>query len=286
MTVRETIAVVGGDRRMARLAELLRGDGFTVVTWGLEQADAPNGVPLDRALGAGVVILPAPAARGKDLNAPLTDAALPLDRLWPRLAPDRLLLGGMVGDLAERVRETYGLTLLDYCDREEVRLLNAIPTAEGAVALAMDASERTVWESRCLIVGAGRVGTALAVRLRALGAETDVSVRRREDMARVRAMGCRAAETGALPDLGRYDFIFNTVPSPVLTAEALARVRRDCPLLELASRPGGIDEGAARTLGLTYIAAPGLPGRAAPLTAAAILRDSVRRILEERGEPV
>src|SRR5699024_764747 len=95
MCMKRTVAVVGGDMRQVRLAELLLNDGWLVCTWGLDQGGGPNAVPLDQALGAELLILPLPVCRGGGLTLPLTDTALGAEQLWPRLRYDQLLLGGM-----------------------------------------------------------------------------------------------------------------------------------------------------------------------------------------------
>ena len=79
----------------------------------------------------------------------------------------------------------------------------------------------------------------------------------------------------SLPDLER-------IYGPYLDAE----LREDGVVLELASPPGGVDLDAAGRLGRQVISAAGLPGKVAPITAAAAIRDSVYHILEERGEPI
>ena len=76
------------------------------------------------------------------------------------------------------------------------------------------------------------------------------------------------------------------MPSLVLDASRLRETKADCVILELASAPGGVDFDAARALGRRAIRAPGLPGKVAPRSAAAAIRDSVYHILEERGEPI
>ena len=53
--------------------------------------------------------------------------------------------------------------------------------------------------------------------------------------------------------------------------------------IELASAPGGLDADAAACSALRVIRAPGLPGRVAPVTAAAILRDTLYNIWTEQG---
>lgn len=283
--MKPAITILGGDLRQVHLARLLLEDGWDAVTWGLEQGGAPAAVPLDQALERKLVLLPMPVERGGMLHLPLTDTELEADRLWPRLRYDQLLLGGLTGSLSRRLMTEYGLTLLDYYAREETQVANAVPTAEGAIQLAMESTDHTLHNSRCLIIGYGRIGRLLADRLLALGAEVTVSARKYGDLAWIEAWGCHSLQTGALTgQLDRFDLIFNTAPALILDGPRLRETRADCIIIDLASSPGGVDRTEARRLSRQVIQAPGLPGKAAPRTAAAAIRDSIYHILEERGE--
>ena len=282
--MKQTIAVLGGDLRQVWLARLLLEDGCDVVSWGLEQGGGPNPAPLSCALERELLVLPLPVCRGGHLHLPLTDTTLEAEQLWPRLRYDQLLLGGVTGTLPARLMADFGLTLLDYYDREETQIANAVPTAEGAIQLAMEATDRTIHESSCLVIGYGRIGRLLAGRL---GAQVTVSARRYSDLAWIRAENFQCLRTDALAGaLGQFDLILNTVPALILDAGLLGETKETCVILDLASAPGGVDLAAAQRLGRRAIAAPGLPGRTAPRTAAAAIRDSIYHILEERGEPI
>ena len=283
--MKPTISILGGDLRQVYLARLLLEDGWNVMTWGLEKGGGINGVPLDQALGGELVLLPMPVCRNGMLHLPLTDTELEAERLWVRLQYDQLLLGGLTAELSPRLMADYGLTLLDYYAREETQVSNAVPTAEGALQLAMESTDRTLHGSRCLVIGYGRIGRLLAARLLALGAEVTVSARKYGDLAWIEANSCRSVQTGALAgQLDRFDLIFNTVPALILDGARLRETRKNCVIIDLASAPGGVDLEAAKRLSRQVIPAPGLPGKAAPRTAAAAIRDSVYHILEERGE--
>ena len=284
MRMKKRFAVLGGDQRQIHLAQLLRSDGRDTVTWGLEKGGAPFGVPLDHALEADIVVLPLPVCRGDTLNFPLTDTELSCDRLWKSLRPEQIILGGMTGLLAPRLREEYGLELLDYYDREEVQVLNAVPTAEGAVMRAMEETERSLLGSRCLVIGYGRIGKLLSHRLRGMGAEVTVAARKLSDLAWIEAYGYKAVRISQLSDyLGEFDLIFNTSPAMVLDADCLRCVKPECVLMELASLPGGIDMEAAKELNLRVVVERGLPGKVAPVSAARAIRDGIYHILEEKG---
>ena len=283
--MRPAISILGGDLRQVCLARLLSEDGWKVITWGLEKGGGDGGAPLDQALEGDILLLPMPVCRNGMLHLPLTDTELEAERLWARLRYDQLLLGGMTGDLSRRLMADYGLTLLDYYNREETQVANAVPTAEGALQLAMESTDRTLHGSRCLIIGYGRIGRLLADRLLALGAEVTVSARKYGDLAWIEAWGYRGVQTGALTgQLDRFDLIFNTAPALILDGTRLRETREDCVIIDLASAPGGVDLEAAKRLSRRAIPAPGLPGKVAPRTAAAAIRDSVYHILEERGE--
>ena len=281
------IAVIGGDMRQVYLGQMLLEDGQDVVTWGLEKGNGPRPVPLHMALEADILILPLPACRGGKLNLPLTETALDPEQLWPRLRYDQLVLGGMTGELAPRLMAEFGLTVVDYYDREELQVANAVPTAEGAIQRVMEATDVTLHGSRCLVLGFGRVGRLLADRLKALGAAVTAAARRYSDLAWMEALGFESLPIKALPgNLGGFDVIFNTVPAPLLDAARLKEVGENCLLVELASAPGGIDAAAAKALGCRLLPMPSLPGAVAPRTAARAICGSIRHILEERGEPM
>ena len=285
--MKPAISILGGDLRQVYLTRLLLEDGWEVCTWGLEQGGGPNGAPLDRALEGSILLLPLPVCRGGRINLPLTDTELEAAKLWPRLRFDQLLLGGMTRELSRTLMADYGLTLLDYYDREETQAANAVPTAEGALQLAMESTDRTIHGSRCLVIGYGRIGRLLADRLLSLGAEVTGAARKYGDLAGGHAWGCQSIQTGALAGrLERFDLIFNTAPALILDGPRLRETREDCVVIDLASAPGGVDLEEARRIGRQVIPAPGLPGKAAPRTAAAAIRDSVYHILEERGEPI
>ena len=287
MGMQRRIAIIGGDMRQVYLAQMLLEEGQDVVTWGLEKGDGPRPVPLHMALEADVLILPLPVCRGGKLNLPLTDTALDPEQLWPRLRYDQLVLGGMTGELAPRLMTEFGLTVVDYYRREEIQVTNAVPTAEGAIQRAMEATDTTIHGSRCLVLGFGRTGKLLADRLKGMGAQVTVAARKYGDLAWIEALGFTSLAVKDLPGrLEAFDLIFNTVPALLLDASRLAETKEVCLLLELASAPGGVDSRAAKALGRRLIRAPGLPGAVAPRTAAAAIRESIRHILEERGEPM
>ncbi|MBE6756938.1 MAG: dipicolinate synthase subunit DpsA [Ruminococcaceae bacterium] len=285
----ETFAVIGGDLRAAYLAGLLAQDGFKVITSGLDSTDLPPCVTgctnLTQAVSlADCVVLPLPVTTdGTTLNAPFSRVRIQSEQVLGALSPSQFAVGGGVpAAWCEQAAEN-GVTLHDYLQREELALLNSVPTAEGAVQLAMEELPVTLRGARALVTGYGRVARALCSLLIAMGAEVTVAARRCSDRAAASVAGCSAVELAAVADAGDFDVIFNTVPALVFDAALLKKLERSTLLIDLASRPGGVDFAAAAALQMKTVWALSLPGRVAPKSAADILRQTVLNMLREEG---
>ncbi len=282
--------VVGGDMRQAKLAQLLAEDGHTVHTYALYpgQDSVPGLIQeenLNSANRADCVVLPLIVSSGGGLlNAPLSLSEHPLAPLLDRLDPRQFLCGGRIDPETQAMAQSRGLTLYDYFAREELAVANAVPTAEGALQLAMEHLPITIHGARVLIVGFGRVGRLTAQRFGALGAKVSVAARKYEQLAWAQAMGFGAEHLGHLAGwLCGYDLIINTVPVQVLGQAELEDLKADCLIIDLASKPGGVDLAAAGALGLTVIWALSLPGKVAPVTAGAAIKSTIYNMLRELG---
>ncbi len=281
--------VLGGDLRQAKLAQLLAQDGHTVHAWALGEPEPASGlVPeetLDQIGRADCVVLPLTVRTEEGmLNAPLAPGERPLEPILDRLSPGQFVCGGRVDPATRELAGERGLTIADYYLREELAVANAVPTAEGAVQLAMEHLPITIHGSRVLVAGFGRVGKLTARRFAALGARVSVAARKYEQLAWAQAEGFGAEHLAHLAGwLCGYDLVVNTVPSRVLDRPELEDLRRDCLILDLASKPGGVDLQAAADLGLTVIWALSLPGKVAPVTAGAAIKSTIYNMLHELG---
>lgn len=281
--------VIGGDRRQLKLAELLAEEGHTVHTWALP-AEGTVGTLLSAESLAGVeradcVVLPLPVAGEKaELNAPLWDGRIALREMFRALRPGQFVVGGKMTPEVLRLAEERNLICRDYFAREELAVLNAVPTAEGAVQLAMENLPITLHGSCALVLGYGRVGRTLARTLQGLGAFVTVGARRYEQLAQAETDGCTAQKLEDLVGwLCGYDVVFNTIPALVLNDRLLRDLKPDCLVVDVASKPGGVDFKAAGELGIPVIWALSLPGKVAPVTAARAIRQTVYHMLQEEG---
>ncbi|NBI69002.1 dipicolinate synthase subunit DpsA [Pseudoflavonifractor sp. 60] len=282
------IWVVGGDLRQARLAQLLAEDGHSVHTFALGEPDGPDVIAeaeLLRLDKADCVVLPLTISNEKGLlNAPLSAEECPLTSVLDRVSSRQFLCGGRVDRETEELARARGLTIHDYFAREELAIANAVPTAEGAVQLAMEHLPITIHGAKVLVIGFGRVGRLTAQRFQALGARVSVAARKYDQLAWAQAMGFGGEHLSHLRGwLCSYDLVVNTVPNRILGREELEDVKPDCLILDLASKPGGVDLAAAGELGLTVVWALALPGKVAPVTAGAAIKDTIYNMLREAG---
>ena len=252
--------VLGGDTRMRACAAGLLDLGYTV-------CDLPHFSEEGLSLclpDTGILILPIPAfSDGK-----ITGSDLGAEQLLSLVRPECLMFGGVVP------RE-YADRIIDYNQDEAFQLSGAIATAEAAISILVQELPITLDGSNVLIIGNGRIGKALSRRLSDLGVDVTVSARKQADWLDIAAQGLRTDHTGIYHHGLQYHCIINTVPAPVLSAEQLKRVPKDCLLVDLASKPGGLDWQACKELGLKTIHALALPGKTAPITSGLAIRDTV-----------
>ena len=244
------IGFVGGDLRQLRVARRFALDGFDIKIFGFEDMYGElldDGITVvnsaEEALEeVGVVVLPLPySVNGDTINAPGYVGKIYISDVFKGLKKEQILFVGKSDDKISALASLYSAHVVDYFDREELALLNAIPTAEGAVAIAMNETPFTLHGSKCLIIGNGRIGKILASMLSALHANVAVACRKYHDLAWVNACGNEAVALGGLSNrISDFDIIFNTVPSMVLDFKLLSKVKKDVLIIDLASKPGGV----------------------------------------------
>lgn len=293
MLKNKTILVVGGDSRIIRLAELFQKNN-RVYCLGLElsgvdsllHTTTENLILSDKTLD--YIILPLPASLDNiTINAPFSKNALPIEEVLSLADCKTTIIGGKI---SETVRHKIGarqLFFIDYLEREELSILNAIPTAEGAIGIAMNELATTIYDTSCLIVGYGRIAKILAPRLASLGAKVTISARKFSDLAWIKANGFIPMHNNQLGNvIKNKQLVFNTVPVTVLDEKVLRNAEKECVLIDLASKPGGIDFEVAKNLGLKTIWALSLPGKVAPITAGKIIYETIENIIHERSLPL
>jgi dipicolinate synthase subunit A len=283
------IAVLGGDDRELILISELVTLGATVTVVGFPREKIKHGAFISKSVEDGlfeaeVAILPMVGTdiRGY-IRAVYTEEKLQLtEKALQGMAIPSMLIIGTARPFLKQWTAKLGITLMEIGEMDDVAILNSIPTAEGAIQIAMQEMKTTIHGSRAMVLGFGRVGMTLGRTLKALGATVLVVSQHDGELARAYEMGCQRIHLFDLADsLNRVDVVFNTIPAPVLTGEVLRRMSPDTLIIDLAAAPGGTEFAAANEYGIKALLAPGLPGKVAPVTAGRVLAEVVPRLIEK-----
>jgi dipicolinate synthase subunit A len=229
---------------------------------------------IEKAIGeADILILPMPSAKKGMVPLTSIESTYPLDSIVANMRGGSLLVGGFLDEPPAR----QGITVVNLLASERFQQANAWPTAEGAIRIALERTERTLRGSRCAVLGYGRIGKDLVKLLLSFGAEVIATARRKEQLEDIAALGVLAVHTSNLIEgCSDCNIIFNTVPHVLLDESTLQRLRRDVIIIDLASRPFGVDFNAATRQMLDAQAYQSLPGRMFPRTAADIIYDCIK----------
>jgi len=285
-------AAIGGDLRQIQVINSIAKMGHQVSVCGFEKCKEnfflPPVKPCDCVSrcfeNAEIVILPLPyTTNGITVNAPFCDEDLVIENVITTLKTGQKLFVGKVDEKIKQLCETYSVDCVDYFDREELTIANAIPTVEGAIMIAMRETPFTLHGSNCLCLGFGRIGKILSKMLAGIGANVSVAARKPSDFAWINAYDYTSLNIGKLEDeIGKFDIIFNTVPRLVLDFNLLSKMKKDVLVIDLASRPGGTAFDVAKQLGINAKHELSLPGRVAPQTAGKIIANTILNIIESQ----
>jgi len=278
------IVFLGGDARQIEVIRKCVEMDATVSAAGFDKWETPcQGVSLDplsvELLGkADVLVLPTVGCDDEgNINALFSSEPLKLLEEHAGALPGHCTVyTGLAKGYLRRLCAAHKLKLVELLDRDDVAIYNSIPTAEGALVMAIQNTDFTIHGSTAMVLGMGRTGFTMARALQGLGAKVKVGVRRQEHYARAEEMGWLPFMTGDLlvhaPDA---DLIFNTIPGMIITAQVLSRLSRHTVIIDLASAPGGCDFRYAEKRGIKAILAPGLPGIVAPKSAGIIMANAL-----------
>ena len=309
------ISIIGGDSRIAKLAEMYAEEECNVYTYGLEKyfnycnkiennIEEINSKELENNLNrskqyeniflcnslesavtkSNCIISGMPFTKDNiTVNAPFAKEEIKLEKLKSILFAEntnkKFFEGGIPKDYfyEKETKKLENIDLIDLLQIEELTILNAIPTVEGTIKIAIEQREETIHESNVLICGYGRIGKILCDRFSKLGANVYCVARKEADFTWVREKRCIPLEYDQIEKIGyKFDFVINTVPTTVITEKELKAFRKDALIVDVASNPGGVDKEAAEKHKIRVITALGIPGKDMPKTAAKYIKEVVK----------
>ena len=265
------ILIINNDKRMNYLSEYIRDSGMDLIQYHLDSSSFDFHILKE----THYLILPF-GGIAEDSSIASTHLYLTEDVLR-HLPEDCVILTPIrypkLLKLLEVVPRKYEVIF----DHDEVAIYNSIPTAEGVIYHIIKNTDITIHQAEILVIGSGRIAMTIARDLKALGAYVSVTFRKKKDEARLFEMGLNPIHIDLMrSDLHHYDVIVNTVPFMMLDEQDLTQVRRDCYVLDVSSKPGGVNFKKAEELGIQSELALSLPSIIAPKTAAYYLFRFVR----------
>lgn len=281
-------AVIGGDARQCYLAEHLAKKGYAVITYAiaplLKDKISDTASSLEEAvLNTFTIICPIPFTKdGTTIYAQTVKSDLSIGKLETLIGKGYLLAAG---NIPEKLCEKFcvkGASYFDFMKEEEVAIFNSIATAEGAIAEAWLRKPSNLHGSNCLVLGFGRCAKTLSQKLKNLCSNTTVCSRSIVAQASAYARGFDSVDFSTLPSIiGKYDYIFNTIPSLVISRSELECMDKDVLIIDIASAPGGVDYKAAKELGINAYLCLGLPGKYSPKSSAEALVKALLSYIKE-----
>ncbi len=270
---KKTVVVIGGDNRQTYLFNFLVEDKIDTKFVELESLKQSLPETAEIIWGAKIVVFP--IIRNQQQEIKFILSCLKKQALF--------IAGGISNSLIEEMNKRE-IAWFDYLKSESLLVLNAVPTAEGALMIAFSRSDKTMFKSRCAITGYGKVAKRLAMLLKSVGAVVVVAARSTKDRANAFADGVEVVELSALKTItNSFDFLFNTIPNVVIDKAVLDSLNKDCEIIDISSFPGGVDFEYAKHLGINATLDLALPGKVAPKSAAQYLKLTLLEHLNERG---
>ncbi len=275
----KTIGILGGDLRSIELSKIFYEKGINVKTYALLDEDIDDFEKFVKK--SDFIVAGTPFSKdGENVNTLEGKEKVNIDKLLNTMDSSKILFAGSISDSVKKRAEEYNIKVYDLLSYEDIAVLNAIPSAEGAIEIALKSMKTTLHSSNCFILGYGRIGKILANILKGFGANVFVVARKEADFAWIKVMGYVPLNYDELKEnILNADVIFNTVPYLVLDTFELEHVDKKCVIIDLASKPGGVNFEKAKELGIETYWALGLPGKVAPKSAAKYMADKIINLI-------
>ncbi|MCM3546976.1 dipicolinate synthase subunit A [Niallia circulans] len=287
------VVMIGGDARQLEIIRKLSALDAKISLVGFEQLNdgfigtSKQELPDIEWSTVDAILLPVGGMSNDGLIASVfSNEQLKLKAAYLNETPDHCTIyTGISTDRLEKLAAKAKCKIVLLMDRDDVAIYNSIPTAEGAVMLAIQHTDHTIHHAKVAVLGLGRIGMTIARTFHALGASVFVGAKETALLARAFELGVEPFPLTALKEtLKNIDLVINTIPAKIVTSDVLAELPQHAFVLDLASKPGGVDFAYAKKRGLKAMLVPGLPGMVAPKTAGKILANVLSDLLHEQTQ--
>ena len=294
--------IIGGDKRNLFLAKKLSKDGENVKIFGFDRINDEffannnikkitnekellteleeretifdNNLEIDKQ-NKKIIIGPIPySTDGKTLYAPFCNKKLDINLLKGK----KIIAGKIPEEVAD-------IKSIDILKNEYFTIRNTVPTAEGAIAKAIELTDINIDKANIMVLGFGRVGKTLCYKLKNLGANVYAEARKERDLAWIDVFGYNAIPLEKINEnICKMDIIFNTIPELILDKSKLILMNEKTLIIDLASKPGGTDFESANKMGIKAILYSGIPGKIASEYEAELIKEVIYKEIKRKDK--
>lgn len=196
---------------------------------------------------------------------------------------DNSVVFARVGDnKIEHLLQQRNIRQYDFLEDNRFLIKNAYITAEGALAEIIQRTKASLRDMPILVLGYGRIARCLTKMLKSLCAKVTVATKFEKEIAEAEITADKVIRLEDMHmHLSSFQVIVNTIPMIIIKGELIGLISEDTFILDLASKPGGVDFVEIKGRGLQAFHYLGVPGKVSPHTAAEYLKESLMRSLKE-----
>lgn len=256
--------IIGGDLRNFYLYKqlLLNKEQVKICGFNKLEPNINSIYDITEIMRSDIIILPIPFTKDNiNLNIQYSDTCIKIDGLLEYLKNKVIVACNINTSLKEKL-EKQNCKIIDIAKNEQFAVLNAIPTSEATIEIILNRRHKVLHNSNCLIMGYGRIGKVLSNKLKALNVNVTCLAMNMEEKSWCIASGYNIITVDDIKKqkeiLKKYDIIINTIPKEIIT-EKLKEINKETLVIDLASKPGGINRKMVKELNINFVEALGLP---------------------------
>lgn len=271
--------IIGGDLRLYYLSELLKDDGYTVIS---KYNKNNSNLSLKESIEiCDYIICPLPFTKDNiNIFSLSPNEDLCIQNFLKYVNNNHTIFGGNIPNPVKNELKKKCIKFYDLSDNNEICIKNAIATAEGAIAEAIKLSNINLHKSHCLITGYGRCGSVLAQKLKGLDTYVTIADKCIDQVSKAYSFGFDTLDIDDIScKINKFDFVFNTIPELILDKNVINLMKKEITIIDIASNPGGTDWDLCNELGINAHNSLGLPGKYSPKSSAEILYNAISKNL-------
>lgn len=189
---------------------------------------------------------------------------------------NKILISGMIPDKYEKILKENKNYVIDLLKNEDYIIFNAKITVEGIIKYLIENTKTSLFNSKILVLGYGRIGKILCNVLKSFTENIYCVTYSKEETEIARANTINVIlEEDLEKFLKNFEIIINTVPKIILDSKKLNMLYKEAFVLDVASKPGGIDQDFAQKNKINYMWKLGIPSEISPIECAQKIQNEI-----------